>query len=185
MRFSPLTGKLGAHKEHSYCQPFAESLADDKAFRTWVLERLGLGDFATSALCLREEQRAQRPSARFWWKDYYCHERRCVCAGLAGRQIDVLAIFRNGTGRTVGLHVECKHPTDRFTNPAQSEGYRRRASCWGPEGRNPPTVLPHAEAFTVLICDRNNSHAESDLKGFDHVLYFDGLREKISGLPET
>jgi hypothetical protein len=178
-----MAGKLGAPIEHTYCEPFAEGLAQDVAFRTWVLQKAGLGDFAISARCLWKKQCEQRPGAKFWWKDYYCHERRCICGGLAGRQIDVLAIFQDSTGRTIGLHVECKHPKDRFADADQAKGYRKRASCWGPEGRNPRTVLPHGEAITVLMCDRNHRHAESDVIGFDVVLYFDEIAERITGFP--
>jgi hypothetical protein len=177
-----MTNKVGASIEHSYCEPFAEALARNAAFRTWVLEKAGLVDFAASAQCLWEKQRVQRPHAKFWWKDYFCHERRCKCLGLAGRQVDVLAIFQNGK-RTIGLHVECKHPKDRFKNPAQADGYKRRASCWGPEGRNPATVLPHGEAITALMCDRKHKHADSDVRAFDFVLYFDEIAERIGGFP--
>lgn len=180
-----MVGKLGARIEHTYCEPFAEGLAQDAAFRTWVLQKAGLGDFAISARCLWEKQREQRPGAKFWWKDYYCHESRCTCDGLAGRQIDVLAIFQDSAGRTIGLHVECKHPKDRFGDPDQARGYRKRASCWGPEGRNPPTVLSHREAITILICDRNHTFAESDVHEFDTVLFFDEIHERISGFPSS
>jgi hypothetical protein len=178
-----MAGKLGARIEHTYCEPFADGLAQDAAFRTWVLQKAGLGNFAKSAWCLWEKQREQRPNAKFWWKDYYCHERRCTCEGLAGRQIDVLAIFQDSTGRTIGLHVECKHPKDKFHDSEQACGYRKRASCWGPEGRNPPKVLSHGEAITVLMCDRKHRHADSDVKGFDAVLYFDEIAERIKVFP--
>ena len=180
-----MANKLGAWREHTYCEPFAEALAEDKAFRIWVLQRAGLGDFSMSARCLREEQRVKRPGAMFWWKDYYCHESRCNCDGLAGRQIDILAIFQDSMDRTVGLHIECKHPKDRFKNSAQARGYKKRALCWGPEGLQPNTVLSHGEAVTVLLCDRNHRHIDADLAAFDTVLYFDEIGERISGYPPS
>jgi hypothetical protein len=179
-----VAANLYGSTEHTYCEPFAESLADDAAFRSWVLRRAGLGDFANSAVCLRDEQRAIRPSAKFWWKNFYCHEKRCICPGLAGREIDVLAIFRDSAGRTVGLHVECKHPKDEFSVD-QAKGYQLRASCWGPQRRNPPRVMAHDEAVTILICDRGNAHKDSDVKAFDVVLYFDEIGAHIPGFPAS
>lgn len=177
-----MSAGLYGPKEHPYREPFAESLADDGNFRAWVFERLGLGAFAVSARCLREEQRALRPSAKFWWKNNYCHENRCRCPGLAGREIDVLATFENHEGRRIGLHVECKHPKDRFSI-GQAAGYATRASCWGPRGNNPPRVLPHDEALTLLICSRDDRNARSDVDAFDACLYFDEIAEYIPGYP--
>jgi hypothetical protein len=174
--------RLYGHREHAYCEPFAEALAEVAAFRMWVLQRVGLDEFVASARCMREEQRAKRPTARFWWKNYYCHERRCICPALAGREIDVLAIFQDSGNRTIGLHVECKRPGDTFS-AEQAKGYRVRAECWSRQTRNPPTVLPHDLAKTVLICERRDAHADFDLKAFDEVIYFDEIRERIAGFP--
>lgn len=178
-----MAGKLGARIEHTYCEPFAEGLAHDVAFRTWILQKAGLNDFALSAQCLWEKQREQRPGSRFWWKDYYCHEKRCICEGLAGRQIDVLAIFQDGGKRTIGLHVECKHPKDRFSNADQARGYKKRAFCWGPEDATLGLCCRMARLLQLLMCDRKHRHAEADVKGFDVVLYFDEIAERITGFP--
>jgi len=175
-----VSDKLYGYKEHAYCEPFAEALVENAAFRRWVLERLGLREFAKTCCCLREQQRAR--GARFWWKNYYCHESRCSCPGLRGREIDVLAVFRDESGQTVGLHVECKRPGDKFSAD-QANGYRIRADCWSRQRRNPPTVIPHEVAKTLLICDRGHTHAESNVMAFDDILYFDQIRDWIPGFP--
>lgn len=168
--------------EHLYCEPVAESFANSGEFRDWVLGRLGLADWIGRSTSLKAAQGAKRPRARFWWKNYFCGDSRCTCAGLRGREVDILLFARRDDGRTLAIHVECKHPADRF-HAGQAEGYSIRAACWASAKGGPRSLLQHEQACTLLICDRGANHSVVNTSWFDRVIYFDELAAHIDPYP--
>jgi len=172
-----LYGKI----EHSYCEPFVEAFDASTDFRDWLLARLCLSDWVGRSASLKLEQFSVR-KARFWWKNYYCHESRCTCPGLAGREVDILLFCRRTDGRTLAIHVECKQPKDTFSD-GQAESYRVRATCWAGGLGGPRSLLPHDLAVTVLICDREASHSLDDIAHFDSVIYFDEISQRVIPYP--
>lgn len=172
---------LLAKVEHRYCSPFAETFADSVEFRDWLLSRFGLSDWAGRSTSLKSQQCSAR-KARFWWKNYFCHESRCTCPNLAGREIDILLFCRRDDGRTLAIHVECKHPNDRFSE-GQAKSYPSRAACWASGSGGPRSLLPHDQTITVLICDRQAPHSFDEVVHFDHVIYFDEISEQIASYP--
>jgi hypothetical protein len=166
--------------EHSYCEPFAEAFAGSMDFRDWLFRRLSLPDWVGRSKSLKSEQAVR--GARYWWKNYFCSERRCVCAGAAGREIDILLFALRDDGKALGVHVECKQPKDTF-HPGQAEGYPIRKVCWSTKKGGPKTLLPHDQAVVVLICDRLAKHSPEDLRHFEDVIYFDEIAKLIVPYP--
>lgn len=136
--------------EFTYAEPFANALADDPAFRSWVLQRTKFADFAEEARLLHEEMKAQRSgSSATWWRSHFTE--RCRCPGCSGQETDILAIFEATAGMRFGVHFEVKHPADRFpTKKDQATNYALRAKCWATTA--PKAIVPHSDATTVLLC---------------------------------
>jgi hypothetical protein len=136
--------------EFTYAQPFAEALAKDSAFRSWVLRRTRFVAFADGSRVLSDEMQARRSSGSAnWWRSHYSE--KCRCEGCRGQETDILAIFEAATGLRFALHFEVKQPADKFPRDKdQAANYAIRAKCWAKSA--PSTVLLHADAATVLIC---------------------------------
>jgi hypothetical protein len=173
--------------EHTYCASLADQFARSQTFRDWVFVRIGLADWAGRSRSLATEQSAARPTANFWWKNYYCHESRCRCFDgdgrkLAGREIDILLLAERDDGLRFALHVECKHSDDEFS-VGQAEGYPLRAACWREGNGGPRTLLRHDFSSTALIRDRAMSRPPAVDHVFDHVIFFDEIAEMIRPYP--
>jgi hypothetical protein len=122
----------------------------DRAFGVWVLKQTKFANYADEAKLLHREMLAKRsPRARSWWRSHYSES--CRCFGCRGQETDLLAIFETATNLRFALHVEVKHPGDKFDEDGnQAAAYLARPRCWV---RNPPpSVLPHTLATTVLLC---------------------------------
>ena len=141
--------RYGSH-EFKYAQPFAEELAADPAFRSWVLQRTKFAKFADGSRVLSEEMQKRRSGGSAnWWRSHYTE--KCKCEGCTGQETDILAIFECANGERFALHFEVKQPSDNFpTDRDQAANYRYRAECW--VKRAPRAVLPHADAQTALVC---------------------------------
>lgn len=170
--------------EHPYCEPVAEALANDSSFAKFFMERAGRGNWAESFSSLKDEQSRLRTSGDFWWKNVFCSESRCTCPNLRGREIDILAIFERGDGERLGMHIECKNPSDKFSK-GQAAQYRERLSCWTKPGKGPRTIPQHGSAVAILICAREHRHAAADLDQFDAVIFFDEIAERLSNYPAS
>ncbi|WP_146740147.1 hypothetical protein [Hyphomonas sp. GM-8P] len=168
--------------EHRYCEPVAEALASDRTFAQFFMERANIKGWGEAFRCLKDEQENLRKSARFWWKNVFCPESRCQCPNLRGREVDILAVFERLDGVRLGMHIECKHPKDIFSE-GQAERYRERLSCWTKSERGPPTIPAHEEAVAILICDRANNRSASDLAQFDAIIFFDEIAARIAEYP--
>jgi len=169
--------------EHGYCEPVAEALAGNPQFAKLFMRRAGCGDWADSFVCLKDEQRRLRTSGSYWWKNVFCHESRCECPNLRGREIDILAVFQRLDGDRLGMHIECKHPADTFSK-GQASRYRERLACWTTEGKGPRTIPKHDVAVAILIYDRSNCHAADDLSCFDAIIFFDEISIHLPNYPK-
>ena len=136
--------------EFAYAEPFAIALAEDEAFRIWILNQTKFSRVAPGAKLLNREMRERRgKTAENWWRSHYTE--KCRCDGCSGQETDVLAIFEVTRGERFALHVEVKQPRDRFpAGKNQAQNYALRAQCWI---KSPPkAILPHADADTMLLC---------------------------------
>lgn len=160
----------------------AKALATDAAFARFFMERAKRCDWTEEFRCLDREQAALRTSGAYWWKNVFCSESRCLCPNLRGREIDILAVFERADGARLGMHIECKHPGDRFS-AGQAARYRERLECWTQQGRGPRTIPRHETAVAILMCDRANRFADDDLGQFDGVVYFDEIARLLPKYP--
>ncbi|HWF95122.1 MAG TPA: hypothetical protein VG291_09225 [Xanthobacteraceae bacterium] len=113
-----------------YAAPFAEALANYTAFRSWVLKQTKFARFADEAQLLHREMMAKRIfGTQYWWRSHFTES--CRCFGCSGQETDLLAIFETSTSVRIALHVEVKHPGDRFKDAGnQAAAYPVRAQCW-------------------------------------------------------
>jgi hypothetical protein len=152
-------------KELIYAEPFANALVNDPAFRVWVLRQTIFSTFADARLLHREM--SMKRNAKYWWRSHFTE--RCRCQGCSGQETDLLAIFETVTGFRFALHVEVKHPGDKFKEGGrQAASYPIRAQCWADEA--PDKVLQHSMATTALLC------SDTKLTEYtDHASYFASL----------
>lgn len=164
--------------EFAYAEPFADALAADSAFSSWVLRRTKLAPVADVAILLHDEMRARRSAkADSWWRSHYTE--RCRCQGCSGQETDLLAVFDVAGRARVALHVEVKQPADDFPkNKDQAMNYALRAACWV---RSPPlAVLPHHAADTLLLysASRRSDYA-LNLPKFGAALTFEEVAREF------
>ena len=170
MRYGPL--------EFAYAEPFANTLATNEVFRTWVLNQTKFSRIAAGAKLLNQEMREKRGKiAENWWRSHYTE--KCRCDGCSGQETDLLAIFEEASGRRFALHFEVKQPMDRFpVGKNQALNYALRSECWI---RSPPkAVLRHDEASTVLICSASKlGEYAPHLPAFGAVITFEEVAERF------
>ena len=164
--------------ERRYAEPFANALVADGGFRTWVVAQTEFAAFAENASLLHEENEEEAQRRRqTWWRSHFTEA--CRCDGCSGKETDLLAIFETSTGFRFALHVEIKHPTDRFkADSRQSRGYPLRARCWSIEP--PAAVLSHHLATTVLLYSAvKHTEYAAHLGCFGALITFEALRAQF------
>ncbi|MGY4618570.1 hypothetical protein ACVWZ4_003797 [Bradyrhizobium sp. USDA 4472] len=162
-------------KELIFAEPFANALVDDPAFRTWVLQQTMFCAFADARLLHREMQ--MQRNARYWWRSHFTEA--CRCEGCSGQETDLLAIFEAETGFRFALHIEVKHPGDRFKEGGrQAAAYPVRAQCWATDGHTPANVLRHSMATTALLCSQAKlAEYAAHVPHFATVLTFEEIKK--------
>jgi hypothetical protein len=159
------------YNEKRYAEPFAEALANDPIFRSWVLRQTIFANYADEARLLHREMHAQR-NAKTWWGSHFTEA--CRCTGCSGQETDLLAIFETAMGLCFALHTEVKHPGDKFKKDTQAAAYPVRAQCW--VANTPKNVLPQTRATTVLLCSaRKLSEYAKHLRHFECVITFEDI----------
>jgi hypothetical protein len=162
-------------RERRYAEPFASALVTDAAFRAWVIAQTVFASFASDARLLHEEMKQRRSAiSQNWWRSHFTES--CRCAGCSGKETDLLAIFETATGFRFALHIEVKHPADKFKSDGiQSRGYPIRASCWA---ANPPqNVVRHHQATTVLLFSSSKAYEyAAHLPHFATLITYEALR---------
>jgi len=110
--------------EDALCGLFAETAAESRAFREWVLGHTKFRSHAHTARLMREEQIQKRPHVRpeRWWRHWWC-----TIPGLQEqRETDIFLVFQtDDTNRRFALLVENKKRA-RFS-PGQAAAYNAKA----------------------------------------------------------
>lgn len=152
-----------------------------EADRIWVLKRTAFADWADEARLLHKQMQERRSArAGYWWRSYYTES--CRCLGCSGRETDLLAIFE-ASGHRFALHVEVKHPRDKF-KPKQAEAYPVRAQCWA--AKAPPKVLPHQSASAaVIFSEASRNRFKPHLRHFNAEFTFEELSKAFPRLMVT
>jgi hypothetical protein len=170
-------------KELMYAEPFANALVNDPAFRAWVLQQTIFSAFADARLLHREMQ--MKRNAKYWWRSHFTEA--CRCQGCSGQETDLLAIFETETGFRFGLHIEVKHPGDKFKEGGrQAASYPIRAQCWASDGKTPAKVVRHSMATTALLCsDSRLIDYAAHISQFASVFTFEEIKRRFPGASET
>ena len=157
----------GTAIEFQYAEPFAEALSDNSGFRKWVLGQTVFAKFENVRLLRDEMAKKRSPGTPYWWKHHYTH--KCTCPGCDGRETDIFAIFETDTGFRFAVHIEVKHPEDKFKSSGdQASAYPVRAHCWAKQ--SPDRVPRHDDATTVLLFSEGKREEFSK-----HLDYFNTL----------
>jgi hypothetical protein len=167
-------------EELLYAEPFADALVNDAGFRSWVLGQTKFAEFAYDARLLNREMQIQRSvGARYWWRSHYTEA--CRCFGCSGQETDLLAIFEIASGLRFALHMEVKHPGDKFKDTGnQAAAYPVRALCWATEGKTPAKVLPHSLATTALLFSAlKRTEYASHLRHFDTLITIEDVEKNF------
>jgi hypothetical protein len=157
----------------------------EERVRNWILT--GTKHEATyhDVASLHELQRKRRPKTKQpFYVNYWCgRDKRCICRieESTSLETDLMLFLKSNAGRTLGVHVEFKHPRERLSH-GQAEGYPLQAACWCRGDYRPGTVIPHDDWLNVMFC------ADGELDGpalvsFDRRIGHDEAREMIAGYP--
>jgi hypothetical protein len=135
--------------EKLFARPIAEALVENSEFRVWMLRRTKFAEFAITARLLDREMLAKRSkAAKSWWASHFTEA--CRCIGCRGQETDLLAIFETEEAFRFAVHIEVKHPADKFKAAgSQASSYPIRAACW--VAKPPSRVLLHSDSTTVLL----------------------------------
>jgi hypothetical protein len=172
--------------ELRYARPVANALLESSEFRRWLLAGTKHENDASDARPTVEEQRRLRsPKMKNpYWFNYWCgKDSKCACRIGTGLETDILLLFESTDGRTLGLHIEVKRPSEHLGN-GQAESYPRRAACWANPNTRPRTVPPHHDFLTMLICGRDLASDER-IRSFDKVIFHDEVAQRLTIYPEV
>ena len=175
-----MTAEYG-RSEKMFARPVAEALADNPAFRSWLLGRTRFADFAGTARLLDDEMLAKRSkNAKSWWASHFTEA--CRCAGCRGQETDLLAVFEAPGAFRFAVHIEVKHPGDKFkAGGTQAASYPLRAACW--TGNPPSRMLQHSQATTVLLYSEKKAHEYGpNLKHFGTLITFEEILSEFASL---
>lgn len=129
-----------------------DALATDDAFRDWFIAQLHRGQgFSKLVFC-----RSNNPwgTVRMILPDAQTGALETVSRE---GETDVLAVFEDSSGARLGVHIEVKRASGRFT-PHQAEGYAARADSW----RNMEKYGSYQQWETVLIAPKSFMDANAD-----------------------
>ncbi len=167
----------GAEIEFKYAEPFAEALYENSDFRNWVLGQTVFARFEKVRLLLDEIVKKRSPGTPYWWRHHYTH--KCTCPGCDGRETDIFAVFETDTDFRFALHIEVKHPEDKFkAGGDQASAYPIRAQCW--TKKTPDKVPRHDDAATVLLFSEGKREEYSEsLNYFNTLITFEVINRKF------
>jgi hypothetical protein len=179
------TGDRYGKHEYRYARPIAEALRADPDFRAWFIGQTRFAGLASTARLLDAEQMTKRTRrSATWWRSHYAMKPYPYIDECGERETDLLAIFETPDGFRFALHVEVKSPEDDFQID-QAQDYGRRAKCWMGPGRAPQRVLEHADAATVLCCERRFAVRDPEqARFFESVVAFEDVAAHISPYPD-
>ncbi|OYX74703.1 MAG: hypothetical protein B7Y77_03170 [Bradyrhizobium sp. 35-63-5] len=175
-------------------QPFLDSIAESvftsQDVRDWLIKGTSMAADYTGSSVLIEEQRAVRwrrtQTKQPFWANYWCgRDSRCTCRieGSRGLESDAIFFFRNFANRVLAIHVEFKHPNERFTF-GQPEAYPLRAAFFTRTWRDRPTVNAHDDYLTAIFCGAE-SLADPRLLNFHRVITHAEAARMIQAYPKS
>jgi hypothetical protein len=140
-------------------QPFLDAIAASvfasQATRNWLIAGTPAEGSYKDCSVLVDEQRLKRGLTKQpFWANYWCgRDSKCTCRieGSKGLESDAIFFFKNSEDRILALHVEFKHPKEKF-GFGQPEAYPLRAACFAQTYGQRSSLNPHHEWATVIFC---------------------------------
>lgn len=175
-------------KAQPYLDAIAGSVFASGAVRDWLIKGTSAASNYTGSSVLFDEQRTQRwqvrPTKQPFWANYWCGlDSRCTCRipDSKGLESDAIFFFRNSAKRVLAVHVEFKHPGERF-GYGQPEAYPLRAACFAKTYQSRKTVNAHHDWTTVIFCG-SETPADPRLKNFERVIFHPEAAKVIEAYP--
>jgi hypothetical protein len=177
-----------AEKAQPYLDAIADAVFNSQGVRDWLIKGTSAESTYAGSRVLIDEQRAvrwrQKATKQPYWANYFCgRDSRCTCriAGGKGLESDAIFFFRNSSKQILAVHVEFKHPNERFTF-GQPEAYPLRAACFVKTWRERPTLNAHDDWTTVIFCDVK-SVSDYTRTYFQRVITHDETGQMIATYP--
>lgn len=175
-------------KAQPYLDAIAQGVFTSQRVRDWLITGTPVAEDYLGSGVLIDEQRAVRwrkiPTKQPFWSNYYCgRDRNCICRieGSKGLESDAIFFFRNSSDRILAVHVEFKHPKEKF-GFGQPEAYPLRAACFAKTYHERPSLNEHHEWTTVIFCGPE-SISDQRLSHFDRIITHGEAQRMISGYP--
>jgi hypothetical protein len=175
-------------KAQPYLNAIAASVFASQNVRDWLIKGTTAEANYTGCDVLVDEQRAVRwrvrPTKQPFWANYWCgRDSRCTCriADSKGLESDAIFFFRNSLSRILAVHVEFKHPGERF-GFGQPEAYPLRAACFVKTYQDRQTLNAHHDWTTVIFCG-SESASDARLSNFERIIYHAEAASNIIGYP--
>ncbi|KTR06898.1 hypothetical protein NS365_05540 [Aureimonas ureilytica] len=174
-----------SEKAQPYLDAIGAAVLSSAEVRDWILTGIPGAIPYLGSTPVADEQRAKRGATKQpFWANYWCgRDSRCTCRieGSKALESDAIFFLRNTEGRTLGLHVEFKHPRETF-GYGQPEGYPLRAACFAKTWAGRKTMLPHEDWATVIFC---GAEAVSDprIGSFQRIITHAEARQRIRDYP--
>ena len=152
-----------SYKALPYLDAIATGVFSEQSVRDWLVATTRHASAYEGARSLHLDQQSIRPKPERYYCTYHCgKDSNCTCRidGSKSLETDAMFFLEALSGRRLGVHVEFKHPGERF-GFGQAEGYPLRAACWADRVRCPGTVLPHDDWLTVIFCGDAEIHDRS------------------------
>ena len=156
-------------KEVDLDHAFAEGLATDKHFQTWLLSGGRFARHAGKARLLVEEQ-ANARKAKHWWKHWWCR-----LPDGSENETDIFRVFE-AEGRRFALHIEDKPPHGKL-ELRQAVDYRRRAAFKS----NSAGWLNYSDFEVLLLAPAEFIERHSDCAAqFDRAISYEEVAQFVS-----
>lgn len=155
-----------SEKAQPFLNAIAASMFSSQVVRNWAVQCTPFEESYFGSEALVEEPRHARwkrkKTVQPFWANYWCgRDALCTCReNGTGIETDAIFFLRNSARRVLALHLEFKHARERF-GLGQREAYSRRARCFQETYASRPSLIPHDDWTTILICDEQSATEET------------------------
>ncbi|WP_426435900.1 hypothetical protein [Bradyrhizobium genosp. P] len=167
----------------------ANGVFSSQKVRDWLIKGTSVEAEYVGSSALFEEQRnvrwQQRPTKQPFWANYWCgKDSRCTCRidGSKGLESDAIFFLRNSSKKVLAVHVEFKHAGEAF-GFGQPEAYLLRAECFARTYSARPTINPHSDWTTVIVCGED-ALLDERTSCFQRIITHDQAAVVIPGYPQ-
>jgi hypothetical protein len=177
-----------SEKAQPYLDAIADAVFSSQEVRDWLIAGTPSEALFSGATVLYDEQRDvrwyRRPTRQPFWANYWCgRDGLCECrpSGSRGLESDAIFFLRNSSTRVLAVHIEFKHPKEKF-GVGQPEAYPLRAACFARTHESRRTVCAHDDWATVIFCGED-TNLDLRISNFQRVIHHSDAEAMIPNYP--